>query len=300
MESAYEAQTAGVTTSNKKILRLRRDFANANLENNYQADMNQIEQDTIHLYYTVLLAQENYKIAQDNLAAQQKNRKDIDLKKQVGLLSKKDVLQAQSAVTDAEREVRAAQTQMEYAKMSFNYLLGYNVRQEVTFTDRLTEAGTATQPAIEEAVLTALENRNEIRAAEFAEDIYGLLLDDVKDYPKSSATYMTAELNLLNAQKAKKEAYSQIEIDIRNRAAGLADKEADLKAAKALQSYAQEGLRLVTLTGEEGLSTAKELLEMQVTLYKANLNLAKAISEYDLALKGCENARGIGTMRIPL
>lgn len=48
-------------------------------------------------------------------------------------------LQAQSAVAEAEKELRTAKTKMDYTHMSFNYLLGYSVQQQVEFTDQLTE-----------------------------------------------------------------------------------------------------------------------------------------------------------------
>lgn len=299
VELSYNAQVEGATQNNKKIMALRRTFANNNSENNYQADLNQIKQDTINIYNTVLLAEDNYKIAKDNLAAQQKNLKDVNLKKAVGLLTKKDVLQAQSALTDAEKEVRSAKTKMEYAHMSFNYLLGYNVLQEVEFTDKLSET-TSVAIDVEKSVKNALSNRNEIRGADFAKDIYKLLLDDVKAYPKSSSTYLNAQIKYMNAEKTAKDARTQIEIDIRNRASEVADKKAALDAAKSLQTYAQEGLRLIKLTNEEGLSTVEDLLTAQVSVYKANLNVAKATSEYNLALEAFMDAQGVGTMRIPL
>lgn len=299
VELSYEAQQEGVTQNNKKILSLRRDFAKNNIENNYQADLNQIRQDTINIYNTVLLAEDNYKIVQDNLVAQQKNLKTINAKKAVGLLTKKDVLQAQSAVSEAEKEVRSAKTKMDYAHMSFNYLLGYPVLQKVEFTDKLTESSPEAIE-VEKAVDSAIANRNEIKGADFARDIYKILFEDLKAYPKNSSAYLNAKIKYLNAEKTSEDARSQIEIDIRNKAADAADKKAALDAARALKNYAQEGLRLITLTNEEGLSTVDELLNAQVNYYKTNLNVAKATSEYNLALEALRSAQGVGTMRIPL
>ncbi len=299
MQLSYEAQVAGATQNNKKILNLRRSFAQENQQNNYQADLNKIQEDTVMMYGNVLLAQDNYKIATDNLIVQQKIMKTINAKKSVGLLSKKDVLQAQTAVMDAEKEVRTSKTKMAYAHMSFNYLLGFGVLQPVTFTDKLAET-TTEGIDVELAIESARNNRNEIKGANFAKEIYKILLNDVSAYPKSSSTYLTAQINLLTAEKTAKDAWVQIEIDIRNRAAEVEDKEAALIAAKALQNYAEEGVRLITLTNEEGLSTVDELLNAQVSYYKSKLNVAKAISDYNISLKELKDAQGVGTMRIPL
>ncbi|MHC1723518.1 MAG: TolC family protein [Aminipila sp.] len=303
VEMAYEAQVAGATSNNKEIMQIRRDFARQNTENNYQAELNQIESDTISIYYKVLLAQDNLKIAKENLASQQKTLKNVEAKKAVGLLSKKDVLQAKSSVSNAESSVRSAETQMKYAKMSFNYLLGYNVQQDVTFTDNLeTITATTTTAAItaDTAVQNALNHRIELKGANFAIKVYEILLDDLKAYPKNSSKYLNAKINLAESQKTAKDAYSKIEIDIRNKYDLVQDKKAAVDAAKELLTYATEGERLMQLTNEEGISTVEELLATQVSVYKAKLNLANANSEYALALKSYEFAQGVGTTRIPL
>lgn len=301
MDKAYDAQVAGATSNNKKIMKMRRSFANDNLENNYQAELNQIEADTISIYYKVLLAQEQYNIAKENVAVQQKTLKNVQAKKNVGLLSKKDVFQAQSSLTDAQSALRSAETTLKYAKMSFNYLLGYNVQQDVVFTDTITsitDDKAVTDP--ETAVKNALENRLELKGAGLAVDVYEILLADVSNYPKSSSTYLNAKINLAEAEKTEKDAYSQLEIDVRNKYNTLQDKKAAVEAAQNLLKYATEGERLVSLTYEEGLSTVDELLSTQVSLYKAKLNLANANSEYALALKSYEYAQGVGTTRLPL
>lgn len=296
---SFDAQTAGASENNKKVLDLRKKFANANFENNYQADMNKIEQETIKMYSTVVLAEDNYKISGENLLAQKSNLKKIVLKKNVGLLSKKDVLQAQNLCMEAEKELRNAQTKMEFAKMSFNYLLGFNVIDKVVFTDNIKE-NEKLEINLEKYVENALINRNEIKGADFAKEIYQILLNDVKGYPKSSSTYLNAQINLLTSEKTAKDARTQIEIDVRNKAAMVEDKRAYMVAAKTLEAYAEEGLRLIKLTNEEGMSTVEELLNGQVNLYKAKLNSSKAISEYNISIKELEDSQGIGTMRIPL
>lgn len=301
VDVAYEAQLAGATSTNKEISKLRRNFANANIENNYQAELNQIEADTINIYYKVLLAQDSLKIAKENLTAQQQTLKNTEAKKAVGLLSKSDVLKAKSSVSEAESAVRAAETQLKYAKMSFNYLLGYNVMQEVIFTDTLENAINAATPATaEQAVQNALGNRIELKAANHAVQVYDLLFKDVKAYRKTTSTYLNAKISLAEAEKTAKDAYSKLEIDVRNKYDLLQDKKAAVEAAAELLEYAQEGERLMKLTYDEGISTVDELLDVQISLYKAKLNLANANSEYALALKSYEFAQGVGTTRIPL
>jgi hypothetical protein len=299
VSSSLEAQEAGATMANKEVSKLRRDFAEEQIEPNYKAEMNQIEYDTIKVYYGVLLAKDNLKTEQDNLKTQEDILKNTKLQYQVGMLAKKDVLSAESAVTTAKSGVRAAETKLEYAKMSFDFLLGYPAVQEVVFTDTLNVVSAAAV-TLDASIQSAVENRNEIKGANFAVKVYEILLDDVKAYPKSSSTYMKRQIALLSAEKAAKDAPVQIEIDIRSKAAELEDKKAALEAANALQTYAQEGYRLIRLSYDAGMSTLTELQQAQGNVYKAGLAVSSAISDYDLAVYAFRYAQDVGVQRLPL
>lgn len=299
MAASIEAQEAGATEVNKKVSKLRRDFAKEQIEPNYRAEMNQIEYNTLKAYYGVLLAQDNLKTEHGNLKAQQDILKNTKAQYEVGMLAKKDVLSAQSAVTSAQSSVQAAETKLEYAKMGFNFLLGYSATQEVVFTDTM---NVVTSPAIETeaAVKNAIANRNEIKGADFAVQVYQVLLDDVKAYPKSSSTYLKRQISLLTAQKQAKDAPVQIEIDIRSKAAGLEDKMMALQAAKAMKAYAEEGYRLISITYDAGMMTLAELQQAQTNVYKAGLAVSAATNDYDLACYEFRYAQDVGTERLPL
>ncbi|WP_165445259.1 TolC family protein [Bacilliculturomica massiliensis] len=295
-----EAQSGGATQVNRKITELRRDFAKEHVDSNYQAEMNQIEYNTVQVYYGVLLARDNLKIAQDNLKAQQDILKDTQAQFNVGMVAKKDVLSAQASLETAKSDLAAAETKLENAKMGFNYLLGYPVKQEVVFTDELTEVS---GPAItvDEAVRSAQENRNEISGANFARDVHGILLDSLTyQYPSNSSTYLNQKVTYMNAEKTAKDAPSQIEIDIRNRSSELDDLKAAVQSARATREYAEEGYRLTRLSYEAGMGTLSEVQAMQVTAYRASLGVAAAVTNYDLAVYDYNYAVSVGTTRLPL
>jgi hypothetical protein len=299
MTASMEAQEAGATETNKKVSKLRRDFAKEQIEPNYKAEMNQIEYNTLKVYYGVLLAQENLKTERGNLKAQQDILKNTKAQYEVGMLAKKDVLSAQSAVTSAQSSVQAAETKLEYAKMSFNFLLGYPATQEVVFTDSLSVV-TSSAIDTEAAVKSAVDHRNEIKGADFAVKVYQVLLDDVKAYPKSSSTYLKRQISLLTAQKQAKDAPVQIEIDLRNKAAGLEDKMMALQAARAMKAYAEEGYRLIGISYDAGMTTLAELQQAQTNVYKAGLAVSAATNDYDLAYYEFRYAQDVGTERLPL
>ncbi|MEL7659080.1 MAG: TolC family protein, partial [Bacillota bacterium] len=296
---SIEAQENGATQTNKKVMALRRDFAKSQIDSNYKAEMNQIEYDTLKVYYGVLLAKDNLKTEQDNLKTQEDILKNTRAQYMAGMLAKKDVLSAESAVTSAKSSMQAAETKLEYAKMSFNYLLGYSATQEVTFTDTLSVATTSAID-LNKSIESAIANRSEIKGANFAVEVHKILLDDLKAYPKNSSKYMKQQAAYLSAQKMAKDAPVQIEIDIRNKAAELEDKKAALDAAKAVQTYAQEGYRLVKISYEAGMTTLAEMQQVQVNVYKAGLAVSAATSDYDLAVCAFRFAQDAGTYRLTL
>lgn len=298
-EKSEEAQDAGATVTNKKVLILRKNFALGQIENNYKAEMNKIEYDTLKVYYGVLLAQDNLKTEQNNLKAQQDILKNTKAHYEAGMLAKKDVLSAQSAVTAAQSSVRAAETKLEYAKMSFNFLLGYPPIREVTFTDTL---DVVTNSAIDvgPAIKNALEKRNEIKGTKFAVEIHKILLDSLKGYSKFTSKYMEEQIALMSAEKLARDVPVQIEIDIRNKAAGLEDKMAALESARAMKTYAEEGCRLIGISYDAGMTTLAELQQAQTNVYKAGLAVSAAISEYDLAYYEFQYAQDVGTDRLSL
>ncbi len=294
------AQEEGATKANRKILRIRRDFAKSQVDPNYKAEMNQIEYDTLKVYYSVLLAADNVKTERDNLKTQGDILKNTKAQYQVGMLAKKDVLSAQSAETAAKSSLRAAQTKYEYAKMSFNYLLGYAATQEVILTDTLNEVSSSAID-VDAAIKSAVANRNEIKGANYAVDVHRAVLDGLESkYPKNSSTYIKEQVALLAAEKTLKDAPVQIEIDIRNKAAELEDKKAALDAAKAMQTYAREGYRLISISYDAGMTTLAELQQAQVNVYKAGLAVSSATSDYDLAVNAFRYAQDAGVQRLPL
>lgn len=300
IQVSSQAEQAGATEVNEKIMRLRRDFAKTQTEANNKAEMNQIEAETISIYYGVLQADENLRIAKESLANQKKIRDNTNKKYKLGAVAKIDVLTAETAVLTAENEAAAAETMANTARMNFNLLLGYDLMQKVELTDTLKAvpepAGTLT-----DWIKSALEHRNEIRGVSFAAEVQKILLDNLKyRYPENSATYLSQQAAWLSAAKSAEDAPIQIEMDIRIKYMDLADKKRGMEAAKAVYANAKEGARLASITFDAGMNTVTDVQEAELRAFRAGQGLAKAIADYDLAVYALEHARGVGTMRLPL
>jgi outer membrane protein TolC len=298
--TALRDENSGATVASQKASNLSKEFAKIQIDKNWQAEMNQIEYDTVNAYYGVLLAQDNVRIAMDNLKAQQQILDNANVRFEVGMVAKKDVLSAESGVITAKSEIKEAQAKLQSAKMNFNYLLGFPVMETVFFSDAL-EPIEYESVDLDLAIKNALGARNEIRGAEYAYEINKLLMDNVGvRYPQNAAAYMKQKVATLNAEKAFKDAPSQIEIDVRSKATELENSNAALEAAEAVLGYAEEGYRLSNLSYDAGMSTLEEIQQAQLGVYKAELGVSSAISKYNLAVYAFRYAQGVGVQRITL
>ncbi len=294
------AEAGGATKTNEKIMTLRRDFAKEQVEANYQAELNEIEAMTIQVYYGVLQAEENLRVAKENLT-NQKTIYDNTIKKyQQGTVAKVDTLTAETQVLQAEQQVALAETALKNAKMNFNLLLGYDLMQEVVLTDKLVMVDEP-EGTLVEFIESALDNRNEIKGAALGAQVQEILFTGLEyRYPKTSSTYLKQEVATLQARKAAADVPVQIEMDIRVRYMDLADKKRAVEVAEAYLANAKEGCRLALISYDVGMNTLTDVHEAQIASYQAALGLAKAITDYDLAVYEFKHAIGVGTTRIPL
>ena len=104
----------------------------------------------------------------------------------------------------------------------------------------------------------------------------------------------------MQARKAAADVLVQIEMDIRARYMDLADKKRAVEVAEAYLANAKEGYRLALISYDVGMNTLTDVHEAQIASYQAALGLAKAITDYDLAVYEFKHAIGVGTTRIPL
>ncbi len=300
IEASSYAEQLGATDVNERIVKLRRDFAREQLDANHQAELNQIEAITIESYYGVLQAEENLRVAKENLANQQAIYKNTMKKYEKGTVAKFDTLFAETELKNAENNVAYAETILKTAKMNFNMLLGFDLMQDVKLTDDLV-ALDLPEGTLTEFIEAALDNRNEIKATLFARDIQEILLNNLKyRYPTNSSTYLKQQVAFETSKKTANDAPLQIEMEIRIKYMDLQDKKRAVEAAKVALANAEEGFRLASITYDAGMNTITDVQDAQIRCYQAGQAVAKAITDYDLAIYAFKHAIGVGTTRIPL
>ncbi|MBQ9931942.1 MAG: TolC family protein [Firmicutes bacterium] len=292
------AQASGATTTNLKILEMQRDFAKSMIDTNFEAEMNQIESQTVQIFYGLLQARENLNVTKDNLKVQKDLLANVQKKYNLGLAAKIDVTVAESAVLNAETNVAAAETAYKTAKMNFNYLLGYDVMQEVEVTDEL-EALPLPEVTLVEAIQSALEKRPELKGTAFALQVQDILLKSVEvKYPKDSATYLQQLVAYEQSAKMAEDLPSYIEIDIRTKYMQMMDLHAKIKTAEATQANAQAAYDIALISYNSGLNTLADVQQAQVQSFQAGQAVTAAITAYNLAVYDFEHSMGVGTSRI--
>jgi len=121
-------------------------------------------------YYNLRAFQENVQVAQESLGAVQKLLNDTQKQEAAGILSRLDVVTAESEVAASQRDLLVAQTNLEQQETSLKQLLSKRDDPDldaavVVVTDALPEPREADLPQLEKALQTALVNRPELKEA---------------------------------------------------------------------------------------------------------------------------------------
>lgn len=288
---------SGTSRTAKEMARLGADFATVQSQKNYDAEINSLKRSAVKQYFETLQTKDAVRIAQDSLKAQEAILKNTNAKFKLGVVAKKDVLNAEVAVNQAKVELQNAQNSYSLSLMNFNLYFGYPVMQKVTLTDTL-KVTPPTLTTLEEAIKLALANRNEIAGANFNLQYYTLNLKEVgNNVSKTSSRYYTAEALFMNAEKAAKEAPAQMEIDVRNKYMQMEAAKAAMDLGKLNVDKAKESYRLANLSYNAGMVTLADVQTAQVAALQAEQNYSKSILTYKLAILDYEQSMTVGTTR---
>ncbi|MBQ8589503.1 MAG: TolC family protein [Firmicutes bacterium] len=298
LSTQYTMQQEGLTEANEEILKLQRDFARANIENNYQTEMNQIRLSAIQTYYGLLQANDALRIQEENLQVQQNLLKLTQRKYELGTVSKIDLLTAENAVIKAENDVLAAKNMVAQAKMGVNMLLEQPLMQELELTTRY-EALKLPEITLTEAINSAMSQRNELVSAEFTQKVMETNYKSIRyRYGIQSTKYKEAEVQMKQVEQLCQMMPANIEMDIRTRYSDVHAKYQAVQAAQNTLDFAKEGYRIATITYNAGMNTISDVHQAQVGVLGAELGLSSAIAAYNQAVYEFEVAVGTGTERI--
>jgi hypothetical protein len=276
-----------------KIIKITRPYLITQAALQFQIDINMMGYETTQAYYRVIQAEEGLKIAKDNLQNTKNILANTNKKFELGVVSKMDVLTAESAVQDAEVKVSSADVTLKSLKMSFNQKMNFSLMQDVRLTDTLTKT-TVGSIYLKGCIESALKNRNELNQLQFALNKANLELSDKNMVSRYSGEYLTALLEVKQAEKNLKDTKQLIEMDIRSRYLTIQNIQAEIASLEKTVSNAKEGYRLSDLSFNAGMNTLVDVQEAQLASFNAQLGLSNKILEYNLAISDLSIVIGLG------
>lgn len=299
LNTAYSLQQSGATKSNLKIAQLSRDFVTEHIDDNYEAEMNGIEQSAVSQYYTILLDQENVEVCESQLTYQKRLLSSAETKYSQGMISYDDLVTQQNAVSSAERDLNNAVTTRNSDMRKFNEDFGYDLDTQLVLTTSI-EQVEESLPDVEEAVESALENSLELKyytdyTAEKLELQFGSISSTTS---KSSSSYKNAELSYEKSLSQIKEMTTAKEQSIRRSYDSLSKLEAQISAASQSLETAQRNYSSAQKKYELGLVSALSVESAKMSEITAQQSLNQAIVSYNCAVTQLKGDIGVGSSRI--
>ncbi len=282
------------------IVKMTRDFAKANLETNYEADLNKLEMSIYQLYYQTLLAQESLKVTWENYVNKKNTLALVQKKYGLGAASRLEVTTAENMLVAADKDLHDARGNWYAARMNFNMQAGYPLLANTVLTQ---EISPVVMPSVtlDEAIASALAKRNEIGSVKFGMEVQELLWNHVQltKSPKNSE-YQKQNVSYLQMKQASENIGTQIELGIRADYLTLAKKKQAIGAADSTIALAASAYHIQQVSYELGACTLQDLNDTLANLNAAKLGKVSAVCDYNLAVQQYIFDMGVGTTRVDL
>ncbi|QAT43851.1 TolC family protein [Aminipila luticellarii] len=289
-----DAVIAGFDSSNKKVVEKRRDFAKSMIDANNESRVNALKQSTFQTYYALKNTETQVDLTKESLTLKKNFFETTQRRYNVGAASKMEVDNAEKDVKNAETQLEAAQNSLQQLKLSFNSFLGYDISQEIVLTDTIQEVELP-KTTLTDAVDSALKNRNEMKQASYMVELSELNFNSFKAYPSNSSKYITAKTQLLNAEIAKQNKPTDIELDVRKKYDAMTDAYNSVQTGKKNLKSAEDALNATQRKFDLGMATTSEVQQAQLAVNNVKLSQASALLNYNLAVENYNLSMGVGT-----
>ena len=298
LNTLYQLQSNGINSTNQKIAQKTRDFIQANIDNNYQAEMNSIEQTTRKLYYGVLQAQENVDVSKESLEIEKQLLEIAKKKHSLGMLSDLALTNQEYSVTSAENTLVQAEQSLLSAQSSFNMLMNLPTDTELKLTTPLEQAE-AELPTLDEAIDSMMNNNLNLKYIDYGIEVAEMQYISLRyTVSTSSGTYKKAEVAYQNAKIGFEQAKSSMKTDMRTNYYNLADLENQIKTFEATIALTEKTLKVQETQFDLGMITISDVNKTKLSLQQAKQGLMNAIVTYNNALSDFNLSMGVGTERI--
>ncbi len=272
-------------------------------------------------YLRLLLTHERVKVIEQAVETARANLKTVSARVSQGLALRSDLLQARVFLATQERELLAAQNDVQVARSRLNVILGVPLQTEwqpqgvsLAFKEVENLSFWITKALSHRPDLLAEKARlrlagEEVRGAKLnfgpavnLKGVYEYNSEGVGGVQGDAFTvWAQVDLNLFRgfgdkarlaearakelAQTSRLKAYeAQVKHEVEKAYLGLHTARKQVEVTQAAVEEAEEGLRLVEKRYQEGLTIIVELLDAQTALKKARLQHLEALYNYRLAL----------------
>lgn len=293
-----------------------------------QVTLDTVEFNVRQAYYDCILASALVRVAERSVLTFQRHREDAQNMSDVGMVSRFEVLRAQTELGAREADVITAKNAERIAYVNLRRILSIPQDQAITLQGRL--EWRPLDDAVGDLIFEAQENRPEMRAliesrmaAEHEQrratrqyfptagaqvqwrnvDGGGPIAPDgitanvgiqLEIFGGLRRKYERAEaksrVKSLEHQKTNLE--NLIEFDVRQAYIRVRDAIAKIRSEKGTVALAEEGQRLALLRFQEGIGTQADLLDAELALTNAQSSLVRALRDYAVAIAALDKATG--------
>lgn len=293
-----------------------------------EARLDQIEFEAKQAFYDALLAKALVEVARDSVATFEQHKADVAQMLEVGLVSRFELLRAETELGARQTELVSAQSAAQIAHLNLLRILAMPQNTPVELGGALewTPPTDTLEALIDEALarraeLHALDMgiaaaRNHLEASKggykpsaaatagykyiegggaIAADgfIVGVGLEwDIYAGGRRRHERLEARAQLKQLEREREDVARLVEMDVRQAYLRVQEAIAKIRREKGTVALAQEGLRLAQLRFQEGVGTQTETLDADLALRVARTTLAQALRDYAVAVAALDKAAG--------
>jgi outer membrane protein TolC len=324
VDVAYDVLTGGSRAASIQAAQLQQQVSALAVE----AQQEQIRLNTANLYYALQDAGEQIRINQSFLNEAERNLRDSQLRQEVGVGTRFDVLRAEVQFANARQSLIQSQSQQRIARRDIARLLNLPPTASIEATP-VTVADTWPL-TLEESIVLAFQNRAELeqqllqadineqqrqialaavrpRVSLFANySLQGQLNDGngfednysfgarfnmtLFDGGAARASARQQELASAVSEEQFSETLDQVRFDVEEAYFNLQSNQENIATSQVAVAQAEEALTLANLRLQAGVGTQLEVLTAQSELTQAQVNNVAAILGYNRAIAAIERA----------
>ncbi len=324
VDLSYDVLTGGARGANIRAAELQRQVSALAVE----AQQEEIRLTTANLYYALQEAGENIRINQSFLDEAARNLRDAQLRQEVGVGTRFDVLRAEVQFANARQSLIQSQSQQQISRRDIARLLNLPPTASISATP--VEASEVWPLTLEESVVQAFQNRAELEQqllqADVSEQQRRAALATVRPQVRLFANYSLQ--SLLDSDSGFQDNYSfgarlnwtlfdggaarsrarqqeiegqineeqfsetldQVRFDVEQAYFNLQANQENIATSQVAVAQAQEALDLANLRLQAGVGTQLDVLTAQRELTEAEVNNVTAILGYNRALVAIQRA----------